>query len=260
MGNLFEMLGAAFFLIMVLMGVLWLVYFFKKNASIVDIGWALSFVLASWAYFFIGDGYAPKKWVMTAMVTIWGCRLAWQLYQRYISSSEDSRYQELRSNWGSQNDAVKFFILFIFQGVLALILTLPFLIVGTAAAPGWNGIEVVGVLLWLMGVAGEAIADHQLFQFKQNPANKGKVCQEGLWYFSRHPNYFFEFIVWLGFFFFALEKTGGWLAVISPALMLCLLTKVSGIPLNEASALKTKSQAYAEYQKTTSSFVPWFKK
>lgn len=259
MGNLFEMLGAAFFLIMVLMGILWLVYFFRKKANIVDIGWALSFVLASWVYLLIGQGFAPKKWVMTAMVTIWGCRMAWQLYQRYISFPEDPRYQELRNNWGPQNDAVKFFIMFIFQGVLALILTIPFIIVGTAANPGWQGIEVIGVLLWLIGVAGEAMADHQLFQFKQNPANQGKVCQDGLWNYSRHPNYFFEFIVWLGFFFFALGTTGGWLAVIAPALMLVLLIQVSGIPLNEAAALKSKGEAYAEYQRTTSSFVPWFK-
>ena len=98
MGTIFEMLGAAFFLVLVLMMALWIVYYFKQNANIVDIGWALSFLVATWAYFFIGTGYAPKKWVIAFMVSVWSCRLVWQLYQRYLSTEEDPRYQELRQN------------------------------------------------------------------------------------------------------------------------------------------------------------------
>lgn len=257
--NIFEMLGAAFFLVLGLMSLLWVVYYFKKNAGIVDIGWSLSFVLAVWAYFLLGNGYAPKKWVIALMVTIWGCRLAWALYQRYIVTEEDYRYQDLRKNWGTDGDAFKFFMMFIFQGVLAVVLSLPFLLVCAEAENTWQGVEVIGMLLWLIGVAGEATADHQLFQFKQSSANHGKVCQEGLWRYSRHPNYFFEFVVWVGYFFFALGSPVGWLAILSPALMLCLLTKVSGIPMAEAQALKTKGDAYREYQQTTSIFIPWLR-
>lgn len=258
--NIFEMLGAAFFLVLSLMSILWVVYYFKKNAGIVDIGWSLSFVITVWAYFLLGYGYAPKKWAVALMVTTWGCRLAWSLYQRYIMSEEDSRYQILRQKWGEADEAFKFFMLFILQGVLVVVLSLPFLLVCAFADNNWQGVEVTGMILWLTGVAGEATADQQLFQFKQSSANKDKVCQEGLWYYSRHPNYFFEFIVWAGYFFFALGTPGGWLAIIAPGIMLCLLTKVSGIPLAEAQALKTKGVAYEEYQKTTSAFIPWFRK
>lgn len=259
MGNIFEMLGAAFFLVLVLMSALWIVYFFRKNAGIVDIGWSLSFVLTAWAYFFIGYGFAPKKWILTAMVTIWGCRLAWQLYQRYMIGEEDPRYEDLRKSWGAEGEDFKFFLMFIFQGVLAVVLSIPFILVAGFAVPQWYGIELAGILLWFIGVAGEAIADHQLLQFKQNPGNSGKVCEEGLWHYSRHPNYFFEFVVWVGYFFFALGTPWGSLAFLAPAIMLCLLTKVSGIPLCEAQAIKTKGAAYLEYQKTTSSFFPWFR-
>jgi len=258
--NIFEMLGAAFVLVMLLMGCLWLVYYFSKNAGIVDVGWAVSFVLAVWAYFFLGYGYGPKRWVITIMVTIWGCRLAWQLYMRYVSFDEDPRYQQLRKSWGTEGEDFKFFMMFIFQGVLALVLSLPFLIVCSLADPIWHGVEVVGMIFWLVGVAGESWADYELFHFKQNPENADKVCRKGLWGLSRHPNYFFEFIVWVGYFLFALGTPAGWLAIISPAIMLVLLTKVSGIPLTEAQAVKSKGSDYENYQKTTSAFIPWLPK
>ena len=258
MGNIFEMLGASFFLVLSLMCILWVVYFFRRNAGIVDIGWSLGFVLSAWAYFFLGQGSTSKKWAIMIMVTMWGLRLAWQLYQRFIVSGEDPRYQDIRKSWGNENADFKLFMMFIFQGVLVVVLTLPFLIVCSEAVPEWYSIEILGIFVWLIGVTGETAADMQLHAFKQIPENQGKVCKEGLWRFSRHPNYFFEFIVWVGYFLFALGTPGGWLGIISAAIMLFLLTKVSGIPLTEAEALKTKGEEYQEYQRTTSSFIPWF--
>src|SRR5262245_16030776 len=220
MVNFFEMLGASFVLVLGLMSVLWVVYFFNKNSGIVDIGWAFGFVLAAWAYFFLGQGYTPKRWVIMILVTVWGLRLAWHLYQRLITSEEDPRYQEIRKSWGSEHSDFKFFMLFIFQGVLVVILSLPFLIVSGLAIPGWAGIEVFAIFLWLVGVAGESWADYQLMTFKQKPGNKDRVCKEGLWRYSRHPNYFFEFVVWVAYFLFALGTPAGWLSIISPAIML----------------------------------------
>lgn len=260
MSSLFEMLGASFFLILTLMSILWVVFYFRKNASLVDIGWALGFVLAAWAYFFLGEGDSLKKWALVLMVSIWGFRLAWQLYQRLLISAEDPRYQEIRRSWGSDNADFKFFMMFIFQGVLVVILSLPFLLVCNFATPSWYGVEVCGMFVWAIGLIGEAYADKQLYDFKLIPDNKGKVCKEGLWYFSRHPNYFFEFIVWVGYALFAMGTPGGWLGIISAGLMLLLLTKVSGIPLTEAESIKTKGVEYEEYQRTTSPFIPWFPK
>jgi steroid 5-alpha reductase family enzyme len=261
MDNIFEMLGASFFLVMTLMSLLWVVFYFKKNAGIADIGWAAGFVLSSWAYFFLGNGNTAKKLALVVMVSVWGIRLAWQLYQRFIAIvEEDSRYQTLRQTWGSENSDFKFFMLFIFQGVLVIFLTAPFLIVCSYASPGWQGVEIVGMLIWLIGVVGEIISDNQLYQFKTLPENKGKVFKEGFWYFSRHPNYFFEFVVWIGYAVFALGTPGGWIGLFAAGLMLILLTKVSGIPLSEAQTLKTKGQEYQKYQESTSSFIPWFPK
>lgn len=260
MYNVFEMLGASFFLVLSMMGILWIIFFFRRNAGIVDIGWALGFVISSWVFFFLGAGYGPKKWVLTTMVTVWALRLAWHLYHRFIISKEDPRYQELRKNWGSEHANFKFLLLFIFQGVLVIILSLPFLIVNVNANPSWSGVEVFGIILWGIGVLGEACADNQLRKFKLKPENKDKVCRNGLWYFSRHPNYFFEFVVWVAFFLYALGTPLGWLSIISPALILCLLTQVSGIPLTEKQALKDKGPDYADYQRTTSIFIPWFPK
>jgi steroid 5-alpha reductase family enzyme len=257
MDNIFEMLGAGFFLVLALMSALWLVYFFKRNAGILDIGWPLSFMLVMAAYLFIGEGDFLKKGLLACMVWGWGGRLAWHLYRRYQLSEEDVRYQRIRSNWGDHPDS-KFFMLFVFQGVLAVFLTLPFLIVAYASNSTWYGVEAAGFLVWIIGVIGEGMADQALKQFQSDPENKGKVCKKGWWRYSRHPNYFFEFVVWVGYFLFALGSPGGWMAIISPAIILVLLTKISGIPQTEAEALKSKGEDYRLYQKKTSSFVPWF--
>jgi steroid 5-alpha reductase family enzyme len=256
--NIFEMLGASFFLVLMMMIFLWILYFFKKNAGIVDIGWAFGFVLAAWAYFFLGEGYFLKRFIMLVMVSVWGTRLAWHLYFRMVTSEEDPRYQEIRRSWGEKNTDFKFLMMFIFQGVLVIVLSLPFLIIGSLAKPGWHGVEFVGMAIWWLGFLGETYADRQLVRFKNNPDNQSKVCRRGFWRYSRHPNYFFEFVLWVGYFLFALGTPGGWLSVLSPAIMLCLLLKVSGIPMTEAEALRTKGADYEDYCRSTNPFIPWF--
>jgi steroid 5-alpha reductase family enzyme len=256
--NIFEMLGASFFLVLGLMSILWVVYLYSRNAGVVDIGWALGFVLTSWAYFFLGEGDLLKRLTITILATVWALRLAWQFYHRFVLAKEDPRYEEIRRSWGNQYLDFKFLMMFIFQGVLVVFLSLPFLIVCSLGIPNWHPVEIVAILLWVLGVGGETVADIQLTNFKKNSENQKKVCQEGLWRYSRHPNYFFEFVVWVSFFLFALGTPGGWLSVISPGLMLCLLLKISGIPLTEAEALRSKGAEYEEYMRKTSPFIPWF--
>lgn len=258
MTTLFEMFGAAALVTFSLMSVLWVVYYFKRNAGIVDIGWAASFFLIAWIYCVIGEGAVSKRWFLTAMVTIWSVRLAWHLWERYRKTEEDPRYVQIRENLGAENSDFKFYLMFLFQGLLVLVLSIPFLIVDLNATPIWSPIEGVGLSLFAIGLVGEALADKQLVDFKSNPENKGKVCRHGLWYFSRHPNYFFEFLIWCGFFLFALGTSWGWISILSPLLILLLLTQVSGIPMTEAQSLKSKGDEYKEYQRTTSPFIPWF--
>ena len=130
----------------------------------------------------------------------------------------------------------------------------------TTSRPGLDPVEWVGIALWLFAVAGESLADYQLKQFKADSANHGQVCQIGLWHYSRHPNYFFEWLIWVAWFIFALGSPYGWMAVVCPLLMLYFLFKVTGIPATEAQALRTRGEEYRRYQQTTSVFVPWFKR
>jgi steroid 5-alpha reductase family enzyme len=127
--------------------------------------------------------------------------------------------------------------------------------------PFFSSYEVFGLLIWMGGVAGETIADYQLASFKRNPlyAGSGQVFDQGLWRYSRHPNYFFEWIVWIGYSVMAISAPFGWLGIISPILILFLLLKVSGVPLTEAHALEAHGEAYRDYQSKTSPFFPWFR-
>lgn len=254
------MAGAAYIVSFGIMFVAWVIYVFRRKANIVDVGWAAAFIATAWAYLFIGNGYAPKRWVIALMVTIWAARLGKYMADRYFSLSEDIRYTDMRDKWGGDSGNILFLMMFLFQGFLVVLLSLPFFIVSFRSTSMWSGWELSGFLVWALGLAGESLADLQLSRFKADEANNGKVCEVGLWYYSRHPNYFFEWIVWIGFFVFAFASPGGWVAVVSPIIMFGMLTLGSGIPLNEAAALRSKGDAYRVYQRTTQPFFPWFPK
>lgn len=256
----FTMLGASFTLILLLMLGLWVVYYFQRNAGIVDIGWGVGFILAAWSYFFLGTGDFLKMLVISIMATIWAGRLTWHIFMRYTSDVEDPRYKTIRLKWGGDSTNLLFLMMFIFQGVLVVIISLPYFLVGFGSYPEWTKWEFIGIAVWLLGVIGEGYADAQLAAFNKDPANAGKVCRQGLWRLSRHPNYFFETVVWVGFFLFALPSDGGWLGIVSPVVILFLLLKVSGVPLAEAQSIQSKGDAYKEYQECTSIFIPWFPK
>ena len=260
MSDAFTMLGASFTLIMLLMGVLWVVYLFQRNAGIVDIGWGIGFLLSAWSYFFLGTGDLLKMIILTAMATVWAVRLIAHIYMRYNADKEDPRYTRMRTRWGGDPTDMLFLMMFIFQGLLVVVISVPFFLVDFGSYSDWSQWEFIGIAVWFAGVAGEGLADAQLTNFNKNSENKGKVCQKGLWRFSRHPNYFFEFVVWLGFFLFALPSYGGIVAITSPLLILFLLLKVSGIPLAEEQSLESKGDLYRDYQQTTSVFIPWFTK
>ncbi len=261
MMQVFTLLGASFSLVMLLMLACWIVYLFQNRASVVDVGWGLGFILAAWIYFVLGSGDFLKMLVMTSMATIWAGRLSYHLWQRYRGSKqEDPRYQDILDKWDPDSARLFYLMLFIFQGVLVVILSLPFFLVSLGSEAEWSQLEVWAIVIWLIGVGGETLADRQLADFRKDVANQGNVCRRGLWHYSRHPNYFFEAIVWVGFALFALPAAWGWLALTAPVLMLILLCKVSGIPLTEAQGLRSKGELYRDYQRTTSIFIPWFPK
>jgi len=243
-----------------IMAAVWLWAKSIKNAGVVDVFWAFNFPVIAAIIFFFGKGTEQRKALICAMVVLAGLRLGSHLWNRVTGhlGEEEGRYRQLRNEWAPKAD-LKFFWFFQFQAISNVILAAPFFLTGLNTNPQLSWLEYTGLLLWAIAVVGEALADWQLAQFKKDRSNKGEVCTYGLWNYSRHPNYFFQSLMWIAYFIFALASPLGWIAVISPAIILYLLFNVTGIPATEEQSLRSKGDKYREYQKTTSAFFPWFK-
>jgi steroid 5-alpha reductase family enzyme len=243
-----------------LMLLLWLIHLRTGNAAIVDAGWAGGLAILGILYPALGGGYWLRSALIACMAGIWGFRLGgYLLFTRVIGHPEEGRYRELRRQWKT-NIPFKFLLFFEFQALLCVALAVPFLAAAGNPAPAISLIEWAGVALWALAMAGEATADAQLSAFKSDPSSKGHTCQAGLWRYSRHPNYFFEWLIWVAFAIFALASPGGYWGLFSPALILYFLLRVTGIPATEAQAIRTRGEEYRRYQQTTSAFVPWFRR
>lgn len=241
-----------------LMLILWLVHFPMRNAAIVDGGWAGGLALLAILYPVLSAGYGPRRLLIGAMGGVWGLRLSlYLLTTRVFGHPEEGRYVELRRKWKT-NIGFKFLLFFEAQAVLCVLLSVPFLFAALNTEPRLLPLEILGVALWVIGLMGESLADSQLHAFKSDPANKGKTCRAGLWNYSRHPNYFFEWTIWVAYAVFALASPHGIWALTAPAMMLYFLFRVTGIPATEQQALRTKGDDYRRYQQTTSAFIPWF--
>jgi len=239
------------------MFVLWIIHVAMKNASIVDVGWAASLGILAITYALRASGNFTRAWVIAGMAGIWSLRLATHLLTRIVGKPEEGRYVQLRRDWKT-NLAFKFLLFFEFQALLAVVLSIPFLLPTLNASPSLHPVEMLAVVLFLIGIVGESLADAQLERFKSDPSNRGRTCNAGLWSCSRHPNYFFEWVIWVSFSLFALGSVWGWLGLISPALILYFLFNVTGIPATEAQALRSRGDEYRRYQETTPAFFPWF--
>jgi steroid 5-alpha reductase family enzyme len=232
---------------------------YTKNAGIVDGWWSYIFGIISILYFFMGSGDSTHKAIITVLVIIWSFRLGTHLLIRNTThTEEDSRYRKLREEYGA-NENLYMWRFFIYQAFSNVLLSIPFLIICLDQSSFLSPLVWLGTIVWFIAIVGETVADQQLKAFKKNPANKGKVCQQGLWNYSRHPNYFFEWLIWVGYALIALASPYGWIAIICPVIMYLLLNKVTGIPMLEELAVKSKGEAYIRYQQTTSAFFPWFK-
>lgn len=229
-----------------------------SNYSLVDAVWAFGIGgVAAWWLLLLGDP-SPKILAAGVLSVAWSVRLGWHLQRRIARAypEEDARYIKLREIWKNR-EGTAFFLFFQMQALSVVLLALPFLFVAMDADRSWGAWETVGVLIAFCGIVGEAVADAQMARFKKSHSGSGGVCREGLWRFSRHPNYFFESVIWLGFYLYACGSEWGWASIHAPAMIVFLLLRVTGIPPTEAAALRRKGDAYRDYQKTTSPFIPW---
>ncbi|MDX2132693.1 MAG: DUF1295 domain-containing protein [Planctomycetota bacterium] len=239
---------------------LWVVQVRIRDAGVVDVGWAACLGLAAVFCALTGEGDVIRRAIIGVMGGVWGLRLALHLLlDRVLQGPEDGRYRMMREKFGARMNAV-FFAFFLAQALLVGMLAPPFVLASLdgRAAPGV--LDWAGLAVWVVGLVGETIADRQLKAFKARPDSRGKVCTVGLWRYSRHPNYFFEWIMWVGYAVVATGAPHGWIAWASPALMLLFVLKLTGIPPTEARAIRSRGEAYRAYQRTTSAFVPWFPK
>lgn len=240
--------------------VLWLLDRWMRNASVADVGWCIGLVSAVAWYACSTTGDLERKILLFVMAALYGLRLAlYILLNRVIGKDEDARYQHLRRAWGS-NERIILFGYFQLQAAAVALFSLPFLVLMQQSVPPFSHWELAGVLVWLAAVAGEGVADWQLAQFRSKSSNRDRVCREGLWRYSRHPNYFFEWVHWWAYVVMGVSTPGWFLTWIGPVGMGWALWKVTGIPWTERQALVSRGEAYRAYQRTTSSFIPWFPK
>jgi len=244
----------------VLMVALWVVQRRSRNAAIADVGWCygLSFVVLWYAASVSGE---PARRVLVAlMIFLYAVRLGTHvLVDRVWNRTEDGRYRALRLRWGDQ-ESWRMFWYFQLQAVAIACFSLSPLVVMQNPHPPFHLWDMAGFLLWGVAVTGETIADWQLAAFRSKPWNKDRVCRIGLWRYSRHPNYFFEWLHWWSYVVMALALPAGnwWATLIAPLVMGWALVKVTGIPWAEAQALTTRGHEYRAYQRTTSAFIPWW--
>jgi len=238
----------------------WIVSLVYRNVTIVDSLWGLGFVLIAWMTFFLSEGYTVRKTMIAAMVTLWGLRLSLYLSLRNWGKGEDPRYGLWRKESGDNFWLISLFKVFILQAVFMWCISMAPQFGQMSPIPNhliW--LDILGTLIWTAGFLFESVGDWQLARFKLDPESKGKVMDQGLWAYSRHPNYFGEFLVWWGLFLVTFTNPGNWWTVCSPLIVTVVLLKMTGIPLTEKAITSTRP-GYEEYVKRTNAFIPWFPK
>lgn len=236
----------------------WHYCFHKKVFAWLDFFWSISFIIIIGIYHlhhYFSLGSLSLR-LIDLLYILWSLRLSTHLFARIKKTGEDKRYVELKKKWKVWY-GLNFFILFQAEVILAMVLASP-LLIHYPDHLTWVNYLAVGI--FTLAIAGETIADQQLAKFIRSNHDSSQVCREGLWKYTRHPNYFFEWIIWISFAIYALSSPQWWMGLIPAVVMYLMLTKVTGIPPAEASSIVSKKEKYIEYQKQTNAFFPWFPK
>ena len=225
------------------------------HASMVDVVWSMG--VGGLSVFFAAaseGGDVQRRILASTLIMLWALRLSTYVLSRVVGLPEDGRYETLIEDWGAAA-AWKMFRFYQLQALGSLLFAAPVLLASLNPEP-LGVLDILGGVIWFIALTGETIADRQLDRFRKNPDNRGQVCQDGLWRYSRHPNYFFEWLHWWSYVLIAIGAPWGWLTIIGPLAMLFFVTRVTGIPPTEAQALKSRGEAYRRYQQTTNAFFP----
>ena len=235
----------------------WVISLYHRNVTVVDSLWGLGFVLIAWITFFLSDGYMGRKLLIATTVTLWGLRLSTYLSWRNWGKGEDPRYGAWRQKSGGRFWIVSLFKVFILQAIFLWVISIALQFGQLAPTPDkitW--LDMLGMMIWAAGFLFESLGDWQLAKFKSDPANNGLVMDKGLWAYTRHPNYFGEFLIWWGIFLTTLSTPNSWWTIVSPLVITAVLLKMTGIPLTEQELVK-KRPGYIHYIKRTNAFIPW---
>jgi steroid 5-alpha reductase family enzyme len=255
-----EALAAIAVSLAILMAFAWVVQQRTGNSGWVDTIWTFSLGLvgagsALWPV----EGAAPniRQWLVAALVAIWSLRLGVHIAIRTAAITDDPRYAAFAREWGADSPR-KMFVFLQNQGLGSIPLVFAIFVAARFPSDALRLQDYLGVLILLIGILGEALADAQLKRFRENTANKGRVCDAGLWRWSRHPNYFFEWFGWLAYPVIALspDYAWGWATLLAPVFMYWILVYVTGIPPLEAQMLRSRGDRYRDYQSRTSAFFP----
>jgi len=239
----------------------WVVSLIKRDASIIDVFWGLGFVLLCWLYLLLGAGPpTTRRYLLAALVTLWGVRLSLYILWRNWGQTEDYRYREMRARNPETFAWRSLVTVFWLQAALLWAISMPLLQVQRSAIPeNLTWLDYVALVLFVIGFLFEAGGDWQLARFKRDPGNAGKVLDRGFWRYTRHPNYFGDAVIWWAFFLFAAVTPRSLWTVYSPILMTFFLMRVSGVALLEKRLQEVKP-AYRDYVARTNAFLPWFPK
>lgn len=250
----FDLICLMVCIVLAYMNTVFILALLLKRNDIVDIAWGLGFVVVMIILLMAIPGWHWRRLLISALVLIWGSRLAIYIHIRNKGKQEDFRYAKWRKDWGKYWVIRSYLQVFLTQGFFMLLVAYPLVLISNEHHKSIHFMDILGLIVWVCGFFFEAVGDAQLMSFKKNVANKGKIMNRGLWRYTRHPNYFGEACMWWGIFLLTLQVAQGWLALLSPVVMSFLLIRVSGVPMLERKY--QDNPEYQDYINRTSSFFP----
>ena len=243
--------------IFVFMNLFFLISILLKRNDIADSAWGIGFIVVSIFNLFASNHMQQTKIILTALVILWGIRLTSYITLRNWNKNEDYRYKEWKEKWGKNILLKSYLQVFLLQGLFMFLVSLPVTLYNRFDG-GVMFYSFIGLLVWVLGFYFETVGDLQMFFFKKDPKNKGKIMDQGLWQYTRHPNYFGEVSMWWGIWILTLGSTYWYIGIIGPLTISYLILKVSGIPMLEKKYEGNKE--FEKYKSKTSVFIPWFTK